>query len=353
MLPINVTLGVITSDTPTYVRQLDRHRQAKPFNLVLPYWSRSCRITRWDRSNPPEPQQGDPWLFADGSMTSWSIANDARIIAYDRFKGNMYSSASLGQSFAEIGQSYRMIAKRATQLAEFFHSIRRGNLLGALQQIGIARPAHWTPRQIGRIRAKSFASKVLETNFGWAPLVRDVQDAAEVLANPYACTHHARGSGNSQQSGVLPRTVDVYISKYADQAKVIYTAKVSVTNPNLFLANQLGVINPIVVGYNLIPYSFLFDWVSNLGSFLSYSTDFCGLTLTDATTSTLVRSQVTRTWDSNNGSPVWHEDYDRSNFTRVTGITTPSLSLRPYKAPGLRRAANAISLLIQQLKVVR
>jgi hypothetical protein len=59
---------------------------------------------------------------------------------------------------------------------------------------------------------------------------------------------------------------------------------VNVSNPNAYLLNQLGLINPAEVIWDLIPWSFLFGAVSNMNALLSSFTAEVGLTVTNRST---------------------------------------------------------------------
>ena len=52
-----------------------------------------------------------------------------------------------------------------------------------------------------------------------------------------------------------------------------------ISSPNSLKANQLGLVNPASVAWELIPFSFLVDWFLPVGKFLESYTDTVGMQL--------------------------------------------------------------------------
>jgi hypothetical protein len=66
---------------------------------------------------------------------------------------------------------------------------------------------------------------------------------------------------------------------------------VSVENPNVFLANQLGLINLPSIAWDLVKWSFLVDHICSIGTYLSSLTDTFGLNVVDAYTTKFCRTR--------------------------------------------------------------
>lgn len=129
-------------------------------------------------------------------------------------------------------------------------------------------------------------------------------------------------------------------------ARVRYQATLRITNPNLFLMNQLGLINPAVVFFELVPFSFIFNWFHNLSDVLSQWSDWLGLELIDPFTGskTVVNGTEWR-------KPQWTMDrgyfeVKQVTFNRSLGFTLPSLGWRKVDRLSVTRGATAISLLL-------
>lgn len=278
------------------------------------------------------------------SAAAWqnalTIDNPTAIIAYDRLKGSIYEQASLGVSLFEARESLSMISSRALQLLAFGRKILSRDLIGAARVLRLAT----VPK--GASKRKSAANNYLEYHFGWSPLVNDIYTAVDVLQNPFKGVY-AKGTASNPFTWVRTTSAPYSIGRVRSNGShfVRYGALVSISNPNLFLANQLGLINPAVVAVELIPFSFVADWFFNLNQFLSQGTDWVGLDVTHRWMTYGNKALTDFRWN-NYG---WTSEIYQVQLQRQTSWTLPSFGLRQMKMWGWRRAAAAVSLLAQQV----
>jgi hypothetical protein len=292
-------------------------------------------------------------------------------------------SASLGEALGEIGQSYRMVAERSSQILQFVKGLRKGRFgdaWAALAGVNKSLPTRWQARRGLTNQApkwqsdRTVASLFLEAHLGWEPLIKDIYSAVNVLQSPFVLPFAVKASTGSPFQGDLAVPVDftnvnaVYPQSWR---RLAYTnikgevrstqgCQVRVTNPNLWLANQLGLLNPVETAWNLVPWSFVFDWVNTLGDVLGSASDLYGLSVSGGYTTLSVKASYRKYNEDRykylqNGSWVYGGGvyYDVispcTGMRRGVGLTLPSLQFRPFKAPGLMRATTAVSLLMQQL----
>jgi len=201
---------------------------------------------------------------------------------------------------------------------------------------------------------KSFANNWLEFHFGWEPLIKDIHDACEVLNNPVKSFHFEKGKSKIPWSkrtvtnlGSGTRTMSAsgtFVGVQGARVKFIQ-------NQVLHSLDQWGVLNPSVLVWETIPFSFVVDWFVNVGDFLRSFSDFAGMTL-DSTFSTAA-------WQANclgeyrinpgftpQGFRSWQHRY--SACVRTISLSGPVFSVKKLKPPSVTRAATAISLLVQQ-----
>lgn len=286
----------------------------------------------------------------DSNMDNSTIAR-----AYEKFKGQVYDQAQLGVDFAEYRQSLDMIKRSASTLLKFTHELKRANLPGAARALGMFIVP---PRSDVR---KSWANNFLEYHFGWSPLLGDIHDALKVLNDPVKNFTSARGRASSWKqfsvSSQLPTSAvwssDKRFSFYSCQQGGHVTA---ITNRGLHTLDQFGVLNPLSVAWELVPFSFVVDWFANVGQVLASFSDFAGMTLggtywgrkivnTDVgftyyrPTYVGVHDAIPMTWTA---SSVWVD--------RNLGLSLPVFSVKKLTLPSSTRATTAVALLFQQLR---
>lgn len=362
----NSTLGVMPGDGSnnpppgrvTVERNLERtwFRQKPPFSLPLAFSYTDRRLTVATLSGPTG------WESAD--YTSAPLPPPTNDYAYNRaysnFKNGLGEAASLSVTIAERRQAVSMIAKRATQLAAFGLALKKLDFKRAAKALDISnkdvrrRLGRGGRKLVNKRGRKAFANNYLEFHFGWAPLVNDIGSAIDVLQGgiPPALV---RGSGmhNWQTTSISDGGYwrDRSITRFTQQVRI--RAQVRVDNPNLWLANQMGFVNPASVAWELVPFSFVVDWFVNVGDILASYTDFAGLSIENASTTVFStgETQYSGTWDYPNGSIIRNRVGKTIACTRSVGvISPPRFGFKPFQGFSVRRGLAAISLLVQSVK---
>lgn len=339
----------------TYALYRDWYTQNKPWRQPLP-WSVSRRQVLRYQTNSPfgnypfYPQLSNITDFPSGTL------DVAFAKSYEKLFNQVGDTSSWGENLAEGHQAINTIVSRARQLAAVASSLHRGNIGSALNQL--AHPdTNSIRRKLGK--AKSFSNQWLELHFGWVPMVNDISNSLNTLSKTDFGLRKVSG-GSSTKEVFHVREDDgaggYHIRHIETSVRCRATAWVRVSNPNAFLANQFGVANPLSVAWNLIPYSFVVDWFSNVGQCLNAMTDWVGL----------AREREQTSFSSD---VVWSDYYLYSNTVppndppyitvdsmmkglyvgRMTSIPAPPLILKPFKGFSPVRGATAIALLLQKL----
>lgn len=289
--------------------------------------------------------------------------------ALSRFKAAMNTGeAGWLMNIVGFSQSLEMISRRAKQLARAFNAIRRGNLatflnvleLDVLQKHAYSvrrvsgngrfgpRRRAWRYERVVRLKPNVAANALLEYQFGWMPLCRDIQSSIEILQSPPPPII-ARGRGSA--SCVEHRYID---DAFPDmlvigRVRCLIQATVRVTNPNLYLANQLGLINLPATLWDAIPFSFLLDWILPVSKFLNSMSDFLGLELTNSFTSrSYIASDQGKSVYLWNGKPRIRGTACRV-MERVMGIPSVSFLPKGLTALGAFQARTSVALLTQAI----
>lgn len=269
-------------------------------------------------------------------------------VCYSKFANAAKESAiEASVNIAERNQALGMITNRSLQLLLFCDALRGRQFKKAAALLGLQKP----PPLRGSL--KSLSDIFLEYHFGWAPLIKDIGGAVDILQSPISAKR-LRVGGKRIMGSVVGRNdisspVTHWDIKY--QIRTSCSGSIVVTNPVLALANRLGLVNPASVAWELVPYSFVVDWFLPVSGFLGQMTDWLGLDILNPSHSTLL---ATPTWlyESDSIPPFeaggLHIESTGFVFRRYLGI--PSITLVPNRVYGLKptQAAVAVSLLLQR-----
>lgn len=267
---------------------------------------------------------------------------DALNKALVRFNAKRGERASLGVTLAETSKTTQMIERRARQCLSVVNSLRKMRLGDAARQLGIS------PGTV-RKKAREMSSLQLEISFGWMPFIGDMYKAVEVLSAPipWGLTR-----GAATLSGDYIFTEGIYgASTHKVKVRAYVAAVLEVERPDLDLASRLGLTNPLGIVYELIPWSFVANWVFNFEEYLAQFEDFPGVRVVNPHYGVLIEDDFTM-WLKSFTFP--HElnhagaGFGRSFRRTVGSLPTQSLGLRPSIGLGFSRALNAISLLVQK-----
>jgi hypothetical protein len=283
--------------------------------------------------------------------------------AYAKFTDKMKDSAQNANNMLEVGQSVRQIAQHVATIAKTINAVKKGDVAGAARALGISNPGS-VEQRIKR-RAKQASDRWLELHFGWEPLVQDIGANIDILQGTGKSSSKIQeivtksgASFQGQHSIRFPTNpgngyVDYGRDMYSCNIGVSMWGQVSVENPNVAIANQMGFVNPLSVAWEAVPFSFVVDWFSNVGQCLGAMTDFFGFLVANARTSSWYKVNQNRVYTRSNSDGRLIKDEFHSvsliRVGRVTGITAPRLHLTPFKGFGPARGATAVSLLVQQM----
>jgi len=149
--------------------------------------------------------------------------------------------------------------------------------------------------------SKTLANGWCEYTYGWNPLLSDIKNVADNIVGfvHNKCAVKAKGTRSLDDRVTETRN----FSAWTGPAKINYQGFVSVEFGillNVGFDNNLGrwsSMNPLSVAYELFPYSFVIDWVFDLGSYMrNVETSLLyGTSFKSGFESTLVRYEGTAT----------------------------------------------------------
>lgn len=285
------------------------------------------------------------------------------------------AKASTLVTLAEIHKTANHIAHTATRLASAIHALRRFDPVGVATSLGIAVSKRDTKRVYARKRAYQglpmYERKIesrkldfmgdawLEYAYGWKPMLNDVYDHAEALAD--VMTEKSgiigRASYRSHVSEKWPTFVtrdDQYTKcTKGGNFKCSHTYVIYYSNEQVSTANTFGLQNPLVVAWELVPFSFVADWFIPIGSALENLTATNGLTFHSGTLSRKTEIDI---WADVLGKSAGDEYFNYSGYAKGTRkdvtvyrsvlSTFPSAQMPSFKDPrSISHMTSALALL--------
>lgn len=223
-------------------------------------------------------------IWNDGKLTE-PAAVMARNKAYARFRDRAVGeNSAVGVFAAERREAYGMVYRRVTGLYRAYKHLRRGEFRQFLRELSV------NPKRKHRSWVRSAANEAsglwLEYWFGWSPTITDIYNTVEVLTQDLPAGRYY-GSAKARlayYNKLVYQSNPTGNFEEIDQTAV-YRAQMGATiklvNPDLFLLNQLGLINPASVAWEIVPFSFVIDWFTQFGSSLNAMSDWVGLEVRD------------------------------------------------------------------------
>jgi len=152
------------------------------------------------------------------------------------------------------------------------------------QSVLEANKASSLERRLAQERA--IGSGWLQLQYGWKPLLDDVYGSCEFLANRGLTELRGiaigRATVNATNTQSYPCTVGVrQVTMYPnvkDKYTVKYTVHYSTSNTGLKQLSELGITNPLMIAWELMPYSFVVDWFLPIGNWINSFDATLGLT---------------------------------------------------------------------------
>jgi hypothetical protein len=210
------------------------------------------------------------------------------------------------------------------------------------------------------------ASSWLEVKYGWTPLLSEIHSGSEALANHLhkvdSSDHKAQGRG-AAETGLVWAPSAGYKGAATGKRKVNcrYTIYSRIIDGQARATAGLGLTNPLSVGWELLPFSFVVDWFLPVGSFIDSLSATAGMSFTSGSLSIKVTEDIKASIHSTLYGGQWYSTpwpYQSNSFTfeRQVLVDYPSRAkiLQGRKsiseALNLNKATTALALLASVFK---
>jgi hypothetical protein len=263
------------------------------------------------------------------------------------------SDFDMGVFLGEGKEALALIANTAVRTREYLSALRRADIPKIAKALGLKVSnvrGNISPLKGKNSSAQALSEANLSIQYGWLPLLKDAEGAAQALAqqlnHPAVQTYRVRI--RRPLTGV---PVTTFLGGVAYRGEVLGQMIARLREVNVPGLN--GLVDPSSVAWELTPWSFVADWFIPIGSYLH------ARALSSFTTGTYVKTIFHR-------ESFWGNNANIRNIFRVvtqsasggavrvkvqrTVMSSLEVPLPSFKSlsdvPSWKRAANAVSLLV-------
>jgi hypothetical protein len=251
------------------------------------------------------------------------------------------SKASMGENLAQLNQTvdlFGTIVEASTDVIRAYRALRHGNLK-QLSNLNVRKL-----RKLVRDRKleKRIANYWLAYWFGLKPLVSDAYGLWELMkeqSKPVLLVH-GRGRSSVQHNDHFDvEPVSTLAPKYnlTGSSSVSHEYRVTGKLNDAQIArtiNRAGLLNVPALAWELIPFSFVVDWVVPVGEFISNLSASSGLTFVDGSSSVRFERELLITVDSqwlmSDSVPTSHYWGFGTKRTKLLKFPTGGLYVKPF-----------------------
>lgn len=224
---------------------------------------------------------------------------------------------NLGENLATAGQTARLFAGACKNLASYLKGMSDDKYM-----------RHYLTKSYRDLRREGvpefISRKYLEYVYGWKPLMNDVYSLSKLLKEKTASPLLFTGSATSSRQGQGKPSAQ-YNNGGNNTSTTLGPPTVQMTvrchlwgqiDPNWAGArslNQLGLLNPVSLAWELMPWSFVVDWLLPVGSVLQALSAPAGLIFVDGSVSTKLVADCPYT--------NWFNAYSENNVESHTACT--------------------------------
>lgn len=287
--------------------------------------------------------------YSPGTTNDWTTNDDIALLGKLREKV-AGSDFNMGVFLGEGHEALKMISDSATRIRKSLTALKRGNLAGAASALAVTGKG-LSPR-------KDISANWLALQYGWLPLLKDTEGAAQFLAKllnyPMVQTYKVH---HRKVLGLVPWPSGAQVPNQW-QAKGFVQSQIIARLTEVDPYQLSGLTDPASVAWELLPWSFVIDWFIPVGNYLA------GRSLASALTGTFVTTKTRRINTSYGGgcpstgsgnhyttySGGWDGYTTELNVDRTVSNTlaVPLPSFKTLdKVASWKHCANAVALLSQ------
>lgn len=292
--------------TPGFGKLKKEHRPVNPFSVNIMDVQDSGLIEMFDNPSsgiyfnqysaftrlydPPDPP-------AFNGLATTKAVKKLKEIMHNEIEGN------LAQDIVQIRQTVKLITNTAKRIAGAGKALKDGNIPRAIQLIWQnGKRDYGSKRSKGPSASKSAANNWLEMQYGWKPLLEDLIVAFDSVARlqlANAAVHQVAASAQVSDWEVDDLKLPGYGSFQTSGWTRVHTksrSKIGLRftvedHLTAFLA-QTGFLSPISLVWEILPFSFVWDWMQPIGPWLDSLNSDAGLVVLDGFQTSYVKQKT-------------------------------------------------------------
>lgn len=259
------------------------------------------------------------------------------------------SDFNLSVFLGEGHQTLELIADSATRVYNSLRHLKRGDVVGAAKSLVNGTTTGLRTHSMRRHATQTMSQNWLELQYGWMPLLGDTYGAATSLAHmtkaPFQTHYTVRKTREKvewQTGGGSTPTDARYTYGFRTTQRVALTVIIR-ERPSSFYA--LGLKNPEIVAWELMPWSFVIDWFLPIGQYLDARAAASSIAGTWITSNKIHGVYLGVKGHLGSAGAYWR----RGTFERIVSSTPPVVPLPNFKsldkALSWKHCVNALALL--------
>jgi hypothetical protein len=274
-------------------------------------------------------------------------------------KSDKNIDGNLAQDLAQFGQITNLIGGTAGRIAGSIDHVRRGNFLAAAKSL--SNDPDVIRRSVkGTSIKKSVADNWLQLQYGWKPLLMDIDATMKLLAdyvNGHPVVTVVRAGSKKVKTGKLGGSFNVTPIEFEEIQACKVALRFTYSSDLITYFQRMGFLNPVNLAWEVLPYSFVADWFLPIGPFLSSLSAWQGLVFKDGYTTQFAK--LTQSGYANLKTPYFdgfrrtEASFDQIDVKVQRTILTdfPNLYFPRFKnGASPTHAANAVALVISRFK---
>lgn len=277
----------------------------------------------------PYDSKYDSWgILYDGQEATFSWTDDMYAVRMKLLDAVKRQNVNLAMVMAEYRETCSQFLNLSRTLYQGYRNLRRMNLRGFYS-------------------SKEFSKRWIEYQFGLAPVASDLQGLCDSLADNLREGIHIHKSvsnvGRQNYTRSFPDTSGNgrLTVEEIEYFSIRLDARWSVRDSTLHNVSRFGFSNPAALAYELVPFSFVVDWMFPVGGWLTHLDTLNGINLLYIQNTKTVRHRICS--ESNSG----HAAIGRTE-TKGRSQVSDNLQITPFRyepSESLKKVLTGLSLL--------